>query len=68
MNLYEYALGGIRTHEIETYTRLEDNLIRHRGDRIYLQHSAYEKYDDYYMKKKKKKNLSEFLTYVPTSS
>ena len=32
-NLYEYALEGIRTHETETYTRLEDNLIRHRGDR-----------------------------------
>ena len=28
-NLYEYALGGTRT----IYTRLEDNLIRHRGDR-----------------------------------
>ena len=35
-NLYEYlyALGGIRTHEL-TYTRLEDNLIRHRGDRLH---------------------------------
>ena len=33
-NLYEYAVGGIRTHEL-TYSRLEDNLIRHRGDRIY---------------------------------
>ena len=31
-NLYEYALGGIRTHET-SYTRLDDNLIRHRGDR-----------------------------------
>ena len=31
-NLYEYALGGIRTHETDLYTRLEDNLIRHRGD------------------------------------
>ena len=32
-NLYEYALGGVRTHEKLTYTRLKDNLIRHRGDR-----------------------------------
>ena len=31
-NLYEYALGGARTHETD-HTRLEDNLIRHRGDR-----------------------------------
>ena len=33
MNLYEYALGGIRTHETDLYM-LEDNLIRHRGDRL----------------------------------
>ena len=31
--LYVYPLGGIRTHETELYTRLEGNLIRHRGDR-----------------------------------
>ena len=32
---YKYALGGIRTHETDLrYTRLEDNLIRHRGDRF----------------------------------
>ena len=31
-NLYEYALGGTRTQET-AYTRLEDNLIRRRGDR-----------------------------------
>ena len=34
-NLYEYALGGAQTHETDLLydTRLEDNLIRHRGDR-----------------------------------
>ena len=31
---YEYALGGIRTHDKLTHTRLEDDLIRHRGDRL----------------------------------
>ena len=36
MNLKENALGGAQTHEL-TFTRLEDNLIRHRGDRpIYV--------------------------------
>ena len=30
--LYEYALGGARTHETDL-SKLEDNLIRHRGDR-----------------------------------
>ena len=34
-NFYEYALGGARTLTKLTYTRLEDNLIRHRGDRWY---------------------------------
>ena len=36
-NLHEYALGGARTHETDLYqlTRLEDNLICHRGDRQY---------------------------------
>ena len=29
---YEYALGGTRTHEIDLYSRHEDNLPRHRGD------------------------------------
>ena len=29
-NIYEYAPGGIRTHETDLY---QDNLIRHRGDR-----------------------------------
>ena len=33
-NSYEYALGGIRIHELTHTTRLEDNLIRHRGDRM----------------------------------
>ena len=33
-NVYEYALGGARTHETDIYTRLENNLIRHRGDRL----------------------------------
>ena len=36
-NLYEYlyALRGIRIHETDLYyTRLEDNLIRHRDDRL----------------------------------
>ena len=32
-NLCEYGLERIRTHEKLTYTRLEDDLIRHRGDR-----------------------------------
>ena len=27
-------LGRIRTHETDLYTRLEDNLTRHRGDRL----------------------------------
>ena len=42
-NLYEYTLGGARNHETDleltklTYTRLEDNLIRHRGDRYTYQ-------------------------------
>ena len=34
--LYEYELGGARTHETELYHRLEDNLIRHRCDRIII--------------------------------
>ena len=29
-----HSLGGIRTHETDHDTRLEDNLIRHRGDRV----------------------------------
>ena len=33
-NLYEYALGGLELTKL-TYTRLEDNLIRCRGDRSY---------------------------------
>ena len=32
-NLYEYALGGTRTYEIDLYCRHEDNLLGHRGDR-----------------------------------
>ena len=32
-SLYEYALGGFRTQKL-LYTRLEDNLIRHQGDRL----------------------------------
>ena len=31
-NLYEDALGGFEVRKL-TYTRLEVNLIRHRGDR-----------------------------------
>ena len=31
-NLHEYALGGFELTK-PTYTRLEDTLIRHRGDR-----------------------------------
>ena len=37
-NVYEYALGGIRTHEphLDYNTGLEgNNLIRHRGDRLH---------------------------------
>ena len=34
-----YALGGIRSHETDLYTTLEDNLIRHRGDRGLLLHN-----------------------------
>ena len=33
-NVYEYALGGGLEPTKLTYTRLEDNLIRHRGDRV----------------------------------
>ena len=36
--LYEYALGGIRTHvtdPVYNNTRLEGNLIRHGGDRCF---------------------------------
>ena len=29
--LYEYALGGIGTHEIYLYQARENNLTRHRG-------------------------------------
>ena len=32
-NLYEHDLGGFELTKL-TYTRLEDNLIRHRGDRL----------------------------------
>ena len=32
-NSYEYALGGFELTKL-TYTRLEDNLIRHLGDRL----------------------------------
>ena len=32
-NLYEYALGGFDVTKL-TYTRLEGNLIRNRGDRL----------------------------------
>ena len=41
-NLCEYVLGGARTHETGD-TRLEVNLIRHRGDRshyVYLWDNA----------------------------
>ena len=34
-NFCEYALDGV------TYTRLEDNLIRHRGDRQREEHTYY---------------------------
>ena len=34
-NLYEYALGGIRTHDTDLYqARAYSNLVRHRGDRL----------------------------------
>ena len=32
-NLYEYALGGARSHETDLYQARGYNLIRHRGDR-----------------------------------
>ena len=35
MNIYEYALGGFELTKL-AYTRLEDNLIGHRGDRLGL--------------------------------
>ena len=34
MNIYEYAIGGFELTKL-TCTRLEDNLMRHRGDRHY---------------------------------
>ena len=38
-NLYEYALGGTRTHEIELYhSRHKDNLLRHRGDLCWIKY------------------------------
>ena len=39
-NLYEYALGGVRPRETYLYTRVEDNLIRHRGDRCRIHSSV----------------------------